>query len=68
MRDMGKAAGLLPVLAHDPVLSVDNMPRYQRTPQRTQEWIRLGCATETEASCEVNETPVHRCLLEPTTR
>lgn len=83
MRDMGKAVGLSPVVARDPVLSVNDMPPHQRTPQRTQEWIRLGgqralgpewsrvpllptgCGTETEASCAVHETPVHRCILEP---
>jgi SAM-dependent methyltransferase len=83
MHDMGQATGLSAVPIADPVLTVDDLPRNQRTPQRTEEWIRLGghralgtpwsrvsllpkgYATETEASCAVHETPVHRCLLRP---
>lgn len=81
MKDLGTKMGLSAVPAAQPVLSVDDMPPHGRTPQRQQEWIRLGgkralgpewsrvpllpqgCATETEASCEVEKTPVHRCLM-----
>ena len=81
MLEMAQAAGLVPVPSTDPVLSLEDMPPNQQTPQRTQEWIAMGgeralgpawCCqalipsrTETEAACTVQGTPVHRCLLRP---
>lgn len=79
MRDIAKESGMRCIQSTQPVTSLDN---FERLPQRTQEWIRLGgeraigpewsfisplptrCATETEVSCELQDTPVHRCVME----
>ena len=76
MHDMAQSVGLCAVPVREPVVSVpQKIP--QRTQEWIQmggkravgpEWSRSpllpeGCSTETEASCVVHDTPVHRCVF-----
>jgi SAM-dependent methyltransferase len=79
MRNVASNAGMKCIDATHPVTSLDDCGRLpQRTEEWIrlggeraigQEWSSVSplptrCATETEVACELQNTPIHRCLME----